>query len=379
MESVELNENEARRLADRVFRDHKRAELKRDRLDGCTNIATVRRRLIEAGVPRRDVDATLDAERRRIERRRRAKRRRPYIVVLGLIAVGFVAFSSIRWVAPRYDTFVAEREDVRREWAQIDALLQRRYDLIPNLVETVGGFAAHEEAVLTEIADAHSGYVKARSIDARMKASYQAERAIRTCALLGARYPELKSDRTFVRLLDELTRAEDQITRQRMKYNDVVATLNADLQTFEGRMVSALTGFELAEYYSPPDETEALPNVDFAQSKATVHTAAASPQVDAEAATPSPKPAATPDHGVSAPDDVQVSEIVGRGRKRKATLTLGDGTTETVRVGDRLDALDGRVVAINRTSMLVESKRVTSRGNRVVQTVRLALRAGAER
>lgn len=188
--------------------------------------------------------------------------------MLGVITIVAGLGYGWSWMTPRYDTLVVQREGVRREWAQIDAVLQRRYDLIPNLVETVGGLAGHEDAVLTTVAQAHAGYVSATDPEERMRASYRAEQAIRGCTMLGVRYPELRSDGAFVQLMNELSRTEDELLRQRMTYNDAVADLNAALQTVDGRIMSVVAGFELADYYQPPTEAQTVPQVLFQASKA---------------------------------------------------------------------------------------------------------------
>ena len=376
-DSTELTPADARKLIDRVVRDHKRIELERDRLGGCTKIGDVRRVLVEAGIPRQDIERTLDAERRRIARRRKSRRRRPYLIALAVIVLGVVGFYGAKWVAPRYDALVMQREDVRREWAQIDALLQRRYDLIPNLVETVGGVAGHEATVLTDIAAAHSGFVSARSSAQRLEASYRAERAIRTCARLSLHYPQLKSDRAFLRLMEELTRTEDRITTQRMKYNDAVATLNAGLQTVDGRIVALVTGIDQAPYYNPPAETETLPSFSFSNSTATVDQpppAAAPPSPD-EPLPPEAAPAVvTPSAGpADALENVVVKAIGGSRHRRAAFLDLPDGTRKRVLLGDRLDPYNARVVAINPDSVLLETTRKSTAGNTVKETIRLPL------
>ncbi len=374
-ESIDLTPKESRRLINLVIRDHKQAEAKRDRLLACNDLNALRRTLVEAGIPQRDVDQTLDRFRRRLERRRRARQRRPLLLGALLVVVGLVGYYGAAWVAPRYDVLVGQREDVRREWAQVDALLQRRYDLIPNLVETTRGYVIHEGGVLTDIAAAHAGYVRAQTPDARMQASYTAERGIRTFALLGARYPELKADRTFARLMDELVRAEDQLTAQRMKYNDAVRELNTGLQTTEGRVVGAVTSLELASYYEPPSTVEALPLVKFDGPAAATTT----PSPSAGEAAAEEVGAESPADAVESHDPLEaivVTAIQSARRRRRATLRFPNGATRVIKMGERLPGFDARVVGINPRSVQLEGSSIDPSGRTVRRTVRLPLRPG---
>lgn len=364
---IELQPKESEKLINLVIRDHRQAEAKRDRLLACNDLGTLRLILIEAGIPRHDVDATLGRFRRKIERRRRAKRRRPYIfgaLVLMIMAIGYY---GVGWVVPRYDQLVTQREEVRRDWAQIDALLQRRYDLIPNLVETTRGLAIHEATVLTDIAAAHAGYVQARTPEARIRASYAAERGIRTCVMLAARYPELEADRAFMRLVDELVKAEDQLVQRRTAYNETVRAFNTGLQTVDGRIVGAMTGLELASYYEPPSTTEALPMVDFDPQPAT----------PAAAATPTAAPAVTvaaaPVEVVDPLEELRVFAIKRSKRGRTASIAFPNGATRRVKMGETLPGFDARIVGINPRSVMIEGPHVNEDGRIVRRTVRLAL------
>jgi len=109
------------------------------------------------------------------------RRGKKIVVRLVIVAVllGIGAFVFLRWAKPHYDELVGLREVVRKEWAQIDIQLQRRYDLLPNLLATVKAVAGYEAKVLTEIADAHTGYMKARGMTSRIKVAYRAERGVR--------------------------------------------------------------------------------------------------------------------------------------------------------------------------------------------------------
>ncbi|MEM7159642.1 MAG: LemA family protein [Myxococcota bacterium] len=366
MEPIELKPKESKRLINLVIRDHRQAEAKRDRLMACNDLNTLRLILIEAGIPRHDVDATLGRFRRKIERRRRARKRVPYVIGALVLLLTAIGYYGVGWVVPRYDQLVAQREDVRRDWAQIDTLLQRRYDLIPNLVEATRGLANHEATVLTDIADAHAGYVSARTPGAKIEASYAAERGIRACLLLGARYPELEADRAFMRLMDELTQAEDLLAQRRLTYNETVREFNTGLQTVDGRIVGALTGLELAEYYEPPSTTEAAPFVKFVEPPPAPVAVAPEP-VDAAA------PAVAPVEVVDPLERLVVSAIHRSKRGRKATLTFPNGATRRVKMGDTVPGFDARVVGINPRSVLVEGPHVDDDGRTVRRTVRLTL------
>lgn len=262
-ETLQLRPKQARKLINRVMKEHARAELERDRIGECTDLAQVRQILLEAGVPRRDIKTSLEKAKHRILSRRRARRWwkvYAFVIAGGVAALGYQGFA---WAGPQYDEMVAQREAVRREWAQVDTQLQRRYDLIPNLVETVSAHADHETELLTDIAEAHAGYVRAESREEKIQASYAAERSLRSVTVLGARYPQLQASQGFNRLMSELATAEDRIADRRMKYNDAVAVLNTEVQSVGGSMVAAITGIEVAEYYNPPVAADQVPVVNF--------------------------------------------------------------------------------------------------------------------
>jgi LemA protein len=274
------------------------------------------------------------------------------VVLVALI--GSVAYLGFKFVAPRYDRLVSEREAVRREWAQVDTLLQRRYDLIPNLVETVKGYTDHEAKLLTEIADAHSGYLKARSQNERMQAAYKAEAALGSATrLVMASYPQLRADAMFGKLMGSLENTEEQIARQRMVYNEVVAAFNADCQTLLGQVVSRIGSFEQAEYYNPPTETAALPRVDFANRNPDQAASAAS-----QAA-------------LTVRSLVVTGMVDGPHGPEGAIVQFPDHSQRILKVGEEVLELRARVKLVDARGVTFEERTLDEKGAPVTRVVRV--------
>jgi LemA protein len=176
-------------------------------------------------------------------------------------------------VIMQYDELVRLREDTHREWAQIDVLLIRRYDLIPRLVATVRGYAEHEQNTLTQISEAYSGYRGASTIPQKIQASYEAERQLRSLTIWGQVHPNLKADTHFLGLMQELSDTENRIAEQRMRYNTSVSALNTKVKSFYGSLVAKVGNIDEGTYYEPPAETKAAPVVRFSPTATTAFNA----------------------------------------------------------------------------------------------------------
>ncbi|HBZ10633.1 MAG TPA: LemA family protein [Bacillus bacterium] len=176
------------------------------------------------------------------------------LVVLALVFVPL--FGS-------YNGFVNAEENVEQQYSQIENQLQRRADLIPNLVNTVKGYAKHEENVLGDIADARSRLIGAKTVQEQAEADASLSNAISRLLVISENYPELKADKQFTQLMDELAGTENRIAVARKDYNDQVTIYNKKVRQFPGRIVASVFGFEKKEYFKAQAGAEEAPNVDF--------------------------------------------------------------------------------------------------------------------
>lgn len=183
------------------------------------------------------------------------------LIVVGIVAVlGFVVFG---WLIGGYNNVVAMDEDVKGKWAQVENQLKRRYDLIPNLVETVKGYAAHEKELFEHIADARTKYFNAGSVKEKIEASNGLERTLSRLLFLQENYPQLKANESFLKLQDSLEGTENRISVERKRYNESVQTINTYTRTVFGRFFATLAGVKSAEYYEVPEAEKAAPKVKF--------------------------------------------------------------------------------------------------------------------
>lgn len=159
---------------------------------------------------------------------------------------------------------VAKDEVVKSQWAQVDVVLQRRADLIPNLVETVKGIAGQEQAVFGEIARARSALIGARTPEAKIAANGQLDSALSRLLVLSENYPQLRSNENFSRLQDELAGTENRIAVERKRYNDSLRDYNTFIGQFPNSMFAGFAGFQRNNAYFEASETgRAVPKVDF--------------------------------------------------------------------------------------------------------------------
>src|SRR3954447_15440764 len=181
-----------------------------------------------------------------------------FILIVGILIVIVVAT-----VVPSYNNFVSLEETVDQSYAQIKTQLQRRLDLIPNLVNTVQGYAAHEEEVLTEISDARARLAGANSPEEEATANSELSGALSRLLVIVENYPTLKADRQFTQLMDELSGTENRISVARKDYNEEVAVYNKKVKGFPGVIVANITGFDEKEYFNADPSAAEAPKVDF--------------------------------------------------------------------------------------------------------------------
>ena len=167
-----------------------------------------------------------------------------------------------------YNTLVSADEQVDSAWSEIENQLQRRNDLVPNLVETVKGFAAQEQEVLLGVTRARSRVAEAGTPAQTIEASNQLTGALSRLLLVSERYPELRSNQNFLRLQDELAGTENRLSVARMRYNETVRDFNTTAKRFPTNLVAGLFGFEERPYFEVPEEAKAVPKVDFDTEKA---------------------------------------------------------------------------------------------------------------
>jgi LemA protein len=183
------------------------------------------------------------------------------LIILGVIAV--IAIGAIMYGVGQYDKVVAMDQQVKTQWAQVDNQLKRRFDLIPNLVEIVKGYAKHEKELFEHIADARTKYFQAPTPKDKIAASGQLEGFLSRLLVLQETYPQLKANESFLKLHDDLAGTENRIAVERMRYNEAVNTLNTYRRTVMGRFFASLAGVNEAQYYETPQAEKEAPKVKF--------------------------------------------------------------------------------------------------------------------
>lgn len=186
-------------------------------------------------------------------------------IALGIILVLVLIGAVVVFVAigDRND-LVQEREAVNSQWAQVDVVLQRRADLIPNLVETVKGYAKQEQAVIKEITDARAALGGARSPQEKIQANSQLDTALSRLLVVVENYPQLKSNENFMHLQDELAGTENRIAVERRKYNEAVQRYNTDISLFPKNIAAAMFGFQRNDaYFKTEPGARTAPHVAF--------------------------------------------------------------------------------------------------------------------
>ena len=183
--------------------------------------------------------------------------------MIGWIIFGVIVVAVLIFVITTYNELVRLRNKVKNSFAQIDTQLQRRFDLIPNLVETVKGFATHEKELLENVAASRSGYMNASSNGEKLAMNNQLTAGLRSLFAVAESYPELKANVNFLNLQEELSETEDKIAYARQFYNDAVTIYNDKIQMFPGVMVAAILGFREEELFNTEVEAKAAPHIRF--------------------------------------------------------------------------------------------------------------------
>ena len=175
-------------------------------------------------------------------------------IVIAIIAV------LVIWVIAMYNSLVSAKLKVDNAWSQIDVQLQRRFDLIPNLVETVKGYMGHEADVLTKVTDLRSSWANAKTVDEKAKLDNQLSESLKTIMAVAENYPDLKANQNFSELQTELTNTENKISYSRQFYNDTVTRYNIKLETFPSNIIASVFNFK-SENLFEVDSQEARKNV----------------------------------------------------------------------------------------------------------------------
>jgi LemA protein len=179
------------------------------------------------------------------------------------LAPAVLALAALLASGCGYNTLVSQNEAVDSAWSEVQNQLQRRNDLIPNLVETVKGFAKQEQTVLIGVTEARSKVAGAASPAQAIEASNELSNALSRLLVVVERYPELKSDQNFLRLQDELAGTENRLAVARKRYNDAVQSYQTTSKRFPTNLVAMLFGFEPRPYFEAPEAARAAPQVKF--------------------------------------------------------------------------------------------------------------------
>jgi LemA protein len=162
-----------------------------------------------------------------------------------------------------YNRFVGQEEAIKTQWAQVENQLQRRNDLIPNLVETVKGTAQQEKDVFGQIAESRAKLAGATTPEQRIQAANEQSTALARLLVVVENYPELKSNQSFNRLMDELAGTENRLSVERMRYNERVQEYNTSRRSFPANITASLFGFKEYPLFNAPPEAEKVPRVNF--------------------------------------------------------------------------------------------------------------------
>ena len=183
------------------------------------------------------------------------------IIIVAILAI--LAVSIYAYVKGKYNSFIQEQLDVENNWAEVENQLKRRYDLIPNLVETVKGYASHEKDVFTQVTEARASVGQAETRQESIDANNQLTGALSRLLVTVEAYPELKANQNFIRLQDELAGTENRIAVARRRYNEIVTIYNKDISIFPNSLFAGMFHFEKEPLYKIGESEKETPQVKF--------------------------------------------------------------------------------------------------------------------
>jgi LemA protein len=189
------------------------------------------------------------------------KGQKTMLIVIGIVLL--VILIPFGYLKGTYNALVTMDEGVKGAWAQVENQLQRRYDLIPNYVETVKGYAKHEKDVFIRVTEARSKVAGAGGISEKIAANNQLSSALARLLVVVERYPQLKANTNFIRLQDELAGTENRISVERRRFNETVKAYNTKIRSFPTNLIAGMFGFEKATFFEVPKEKQEAPKVKF--------------------------------------------------------------------------------------------------------------------
>lgn len=181
------------------------------------------------------------------------------ILIGAAVVVALLVFGGVSV----YNGIVRKDVAVNEKWGQVQNVLQRRADLIPNLVQSVKGYASHEKEVFEYVAAARAKLAGARTPEDTMKANAEVSSALSRLLVVVENYPQLKADQTFLRLMDELAGAENRIAVERMRYNEAVGTFNTAIRVFPANIIAGFGGFRGKAFFEAEAKAKEVPKVEF--------------------------------------------------------------------------------------------------------------------
>ncbi|MDO8684340.1 MAG: LemA family protein [Armatimonadota bacterium] len=182
---------------------------------------------------------------------------------IGILVIIGIVFLFVVWVIAMYNRLVTLRNRIENAWSQIDVQLRRRYDLIPNLIETVKGYAAHEKSVFENVTKARSAMMEAQTIKEQGEAQNMISQALKSLFAVAEAYPDLKANQNFMMLQEELSGTESKIAYARQFYNDTVMSYNTTIQSFPANILAGMFGFKEKDYFEMDEAAREPVKVDF--------------------------------------------------------------------------------------------------------------------
>jgi LemA protein len=182
--------------------------------------------------------------------------------LLPIICIGVVILAILAWVVMAYNRLITLRNRVDNAWAQIDVQLKRRFDLIPNLIETVKGYAAHEKSIMEDVTKFRS-QIMSGSVEDRAKANNMLSQTLKSLFAVAENYPNLKANENFKMLQEQLEGTENKIAYIRTAYNDSVLEFNNATQMFPSSIIANMFGFKAKPYFETPEAEKEAPKVKF--------------------------------------------------------------------------------------------------------------------